>query len=57
MPAWTRDAEGEIAWCNGPYARAADVPEAKAGDRKGQRNSSIRRCAAKAAAAIREAGA
>ena len=26
MPAWTRDAEGEIAWRNGPYARAAMCP-------------------------------
>jgi signal transduction histidine kinase len=30
MPAWTRDAEGRIAWCNIPYARAVDAPDDQA---------------------------
>jgi signal transduction histidine kinase len=35
MPAWTRGAEGKIAWCNIPYARAVDVPDDKAAIEKG----------------------
>src|SRR5271155_5660819 len=30
MPAWARDAAGRIDWCNIPYARAVDAPDAEA---------------------------
>jgi signal transduction histidine kinase len=30
MPAWTRDSLGRIVWCNIPYARAVDAPDADA---------------------------
>jgi signal transduction histidine kinase len=30
MPAWTRDAMGEIVWCNAAYAHAVDAPNAEA---------------------------
>jgi signal transduction histidine kinase len=56
MPAWTRDAEGRIAWCNAPYARAADATDDKAAMERGSElfDSAVRR---EAAASIRETGA
>ena len=30
MPAWTRDAMGQIVWCNVAYAQAVDAPDAEA---------------------------
>ena len=33
MPAWARDAEGRIVWCNAPYARAVEAPDDRGGDR------------------------
>ena len=48
MPAWTRDAEGRIAWCNIPYARAVDAPDDKAAIERGSElfDSAVRREAA-----------
>ena len=56
MPAWTRDAEGRIAWCNVPYARAVDAPDDKAAIERGSElfDSAVRR---EAAASIKETGA
>jgi signal transduction histidine kinase len=56
MPAWTRDAEGRIAWCNIPYARAVDAPDDKAAIERGSElfDSAVRR---EAAASIKERGA
>ena len=56
MPAWTRDAEGRIAWCNGPYARAVDAPDDQAAIDKGGElfDPAVRR---EAAAAVKETGA
>ncbi len=56
MPAWTRDAEGRIAWCNAPYARAVDAPDDKAAIERGCElfDSAVRR---EAAASIKETGA
>jgi signal transduction histidine kinase len=55
MPAWTRDAEGRIAWCNSPYARAVDAPDDQAAIDKGGElfDPAVRR---EAAAALRETG-
>jgi signal transduction histidine kinase len=56
MPAWTRDAEGRIAWCNGPYARAVDAPDDQAAIDKGGElfDPAVRR---EAAAALKDKGA
>ena len=54
-PVWMRDAEGRIAWCNGPYARAVDASDERAAVEKGGElfDPAVRR---EAAAAIRETG-
>ncbi|MGH6798933.1 MAG: two-component sensor histidine kinase, partial [Roseiarcus sp.] len=56
MPAWTRDGVGRIVWCNMPYARAVDAPDAEAAiDRGGELfDPAVRR---EAAAAVKETGA
>ena len=56
MPAWTRDADGRIAWCNIPYARAVDAPDDKGAIERGSElfDSAVRR---EAAACIKETGA
>ena len=55
MAAWTRDAIGRIVWCNVPYARAVDAPDAAAAiDRGGEMfDPALRR---EATAAIKETG-
>jgi signal transduction histidine kinase len=30
MPAWRRDAEGRLVWCNTPYSRAVEAPDGRA---------------------------
>ena len=56
MPAWTRDAVGRIVWCNIPYARAVDAPDAEAAiDTGGEMfDPAVRR---EATAALKETGA
>ncbi|HEY4806493.1 MAG TPA: ATP-binding protein [Roseiarcus sp.] len=55
MAAWTRDAIGRIVWCNVPYARAVDAPDAAAAiDRGGEMfDPALRR---EATTAIKETG-
>jgi signal transduction histidine kinase len=56
MPAWTRNAEGRIVWCNLPYARAVDAPDSAAAIERGGElfDPSVRR---EAKAAVQERGA
>ncbi|MBV9289589.1 MAG: PAS-domain containing protein, partial [Hyphomicrobiales bacterium] len=56
QPAWRRDAEGRLAWCNGPFARAVEAPDARTAVEKGGElfDLSVRR---EAAAAMRAEGA
>jgi signal transduction histidine kinase len=55
MPAWTRDAMGEIVWCNAAYAHAVDAPDAEAAivSRSEMFDPVARR---EASAALKEAG-
>jgi signal transduction histidine kinase len=55
MAAWARDAIGRIVWCNVPYARAVDAPDAAAAiDRGGEMfDPALRR---EATTAIKETG-
>jgi signal transduction histidine kinase len=56
LPAWRRNAEGGLVWCNGPFARAAEAPDESAVIPEGDElfDLSVRR---EAAAALRAAGA
>jgi signal transduction histidine kinase len=56
MPAWTRDEVGRIVWCNIPYARAVDAPDAEAAiDASGELfDPAVRR---ETTAAVKESGA
>jgi signal transduction histidine kinase len=56
MPAWTREADGRIVWCNRPYAGAVDAPdEQSAIDGSGELfDPAVRR---EATVAVKESGA
>ena len=55
MPAWRRDAEGRLVWCNAPYSRAVEAPDDRAAvDNGGELfDLALRR---QAAAALKETG-
>jgi signal transduction histidine kinase len=55
MPAWRRDAEGRLVWCNAPYSRAVEAPDDRtAVDNGGELfDLALRR---EAAAALKETG-
>ena len=55
MPAWRRDAEGRLVWCNAPYSRAVEAPDDRAAvDNGGELfDLALRR---EAAAALKETG-
>jgi signal transduction histidine kinase len=55
MPAWRRDAEGRLVWCNAPYSRAVDAPDDTAAVENGSElfDLALRR---EAAAALKETG-
>jgi signal transduction histidine kinase len=55
MPAWRRDAEGRLIWCNAPYSRAVDAPDDRAAVENGGElfDLALRR---EAAAALKETG-
>ena len=55
LPAWMRDAQGRLVWCNTPYALSVEAPDDRAAVEKGGElfDPALRR---EAAAAIREAG-
>ncbi len=55
MPAWRRDSEGRLVWCNAPYSRAVEAPDDRAAvDNGGELfDQALRR---EAAAALKETG-